>query len=102
MLQKLVKAALTDLPKVILDYPKGAKKGCGEVNTGGFELVHKAQNEVMRPKNNIPDLRVWGYGVRFVQPPNLSPINAINSVTGKSNNINSGSSTLPAVVSPAQ
>ena len=47
MLQKLVKASLTDLPKVVIDYNKAQKKGCSEeVDTGGFILVHKAKSEI--------------------------------------------------------
>jgi hypothetical protein len=40
---------LSDLPKVILDYPKAKKKK--KCDTGGFVLCHKAKMQVERPKN---------------------------------------------------
>ena len=45
VLQRLVKAALTELPKVIIDYAK-AKKSNETVDTGDFQLVYKAKSEV--------------------------------------------------------
>eukprot|EP00347_Sterkiella_histriomuscorum_P014185 403361837 len=47
--ERLVKLVLTDLPKVILDYPKAKKKK--ECDTGGFILCHKAKIQVDRPKD---------------------------------------------------
>lgn len=44
-----MKLVLSDLPKVILDYPKAkSKKKC---ETGGFVLCHKAKMQVERPSN---------------------------------------------------
>ena len=38
---------LSDLPKVILDYPKAKKKK--KCDTGGFVLCHKAKMQVEKP-----------------------------------------------------
>ena len=47
VLRRLVKAALTDLPKVVIDYRKAMKSGTQDsVVTGDFELVHKEKHEV--------------------------------------------------------
>jgi len=47
--ERLVKLVLSDLPKVILDYPCAkSKKKC---DTGGFILCHKAKMQVEKPKN---------------------------------------------------
>ena len=45
VLKHLVKSVLTDLAKVVVDWED--KKSA---NTGGFELVHRSKNEVLRPK----------------------------------------------------
>ena len=62
VLQRLVKAAMTELPKVIIDYAK-AKKSNETVDTGDFQLVYKAKSEVQRPKGIGMDLRVDGHGI---------------------------------------
>ena len=49
MTERLVKMVLSDLPKVIIDYPKAKKKK--KCDTGGFVLCHKAKMQVERPKN---------------------------------------------------
>ena len=55
----LVKSVLHDLAKVVIDYPKSKK-----ADTGGFEIVHKASHEVMRPKNNMNcDIKVEGFNI---------------------------------------
>lgn len=41
VLARLVKSVLTDLAKVVIDYPKYKK-----TETGGFILVHKAKSEI--------------------------------------------------------
>ena len=59
VLQHLVKTALTDLAKVIIDYPK--KKN---TDTGGFQLVHRAKCEIQRPKESMHcDLKVNGKAI---------------------------------------
>jgi hypothetical protein len=40
---------LSDLPKVIVDYPKAKKKK--QCDTGGFVLLHKSKMQVERPSN---------------------------------------------------
>ena len=45
--ERLVKMVLSDLPKVILDYPKAKKKS--KCDTGGFILCHKAKFQVEKP-----------------------------------------------------
>lgn len=51
-----MKSVLNDLAKVVIDYPKNKK-----ASTGGFEIVYKAKNEVLRPKGNMGcDLKVEG------------------------------------------
>ena len=63
VLQHLVKSSLTDLAKVIIDYPKNKK-----TDTGGFILVHKAKNEVQRPKGNMNcDIKVGGQSIYRIQ-----------------------------------
>ena len=51
MTERLVKLVLTDLPKVILDYPKAKKKS--KCDTGGFVLCHKAKMQVDRPTHSM-------------------------------------------------
>ena len=64
VLKKLVKSVLQDLAKVIIDYPKDKK-----AETGCFELVYKAKNEVQRPKDSMTcDLKVDGV---HIHPPGL-------------------------------
>jgi len=46
--ERLVKMVLSDLVKVIVDYPNSKKKKAAD--TGGFELLHKAKMQVDRPK----------------------------------------------------
>ena len=46
VLQHLCKSVLHDLAKIVVDYKKDKKS-----DKGGFESVHKAKFEVMRPKN---------------------------------------------------
>ena len=46
MLQHLCKSVLHDLAKIIIDLKKDKK-----ADKGGFEIVHKAKFETMRPKN---------------------------------------------------
>ena len=41
VLQHLVKSVLTDLAKVVVDYPNKRS-----ADTGGFKLIHKGKNEV--------------------------------------------------------
>jgi len=48
VLKSLVKSVLTDLAAVVVDYPNSRK-----ADTGGFTLVHKAKNEVNRPKGSM-------------------------------------------------
>jgi tubulin monoglycylase TTLL3/8 len=47
--ERLVKMVLSDLPKVILDYPKARKKK--DCDTGGFILCHKNKIMVEKPVN---------------------------------------------------
>ena len=49
--ERLVKLVLSDLPKVILDYPKAKKKK--KCDTGGFVLCHKAKMQVEKPLNGL-------------------------------------------------
>lgn len=42
----MCKSVLHDLAKIVIDYKKDKK-----TDKGGFETVHKAKFEVMRPKN---------------------------------------------------
>ena len=59
VLQHLVKTALHDLAKVIVDYPKQKK-----TDTGGFLLVHRAKTEIQRPKESMNcDLKVNGRSI---------------------------------------
>lgn len=39
--ERLVKLVLSDVPKVIIDYPKAKKKS--KCDTGGFVLLHKSK-----------------------------------------------------------
>ena len=56
VLSRLVKSVLTDLAKVVIDYPKHKK-----TDTGGFILVHKAKSEIQRPRGNMMiDLKIEG------------------------------------------
>ena len=51
-----MKTALTDLAKVIIDYPKQKK-----ADTGGFLLVHRAKTEIQRPKESMScDIKIVG------------------------------------------
>ena len=43
--ERLVQMVLTDLPKVIIDYPWKAK-----CDTGGFVMVYRSPVEVQRPQ----------------------------------------------------
>lgn len=45
--ERLVKMVLSDLPKVIVDYPKAKKKK--KCDTGGFILLQKGKMQVERP-----------------------------------------------------
>jgi len=55
-LKTLVKSVLSDLAKVVIDYPKDKK-----ADTGGFIIAHKAKHEVSRPQRNIMcDLEIRG------------------------------------------
>jgi hypothetical protein len=45
VLKHLVKGVMTDLAKVIIDWEDRKSS-----DTGGFELVHRSKNEVLRPK----------------------------------------------------
>jgi hypothetical protein len=59
ILARMVKNVLTDLAKVVIDYPKNKK-----CDTGGFSLVVRAKHEVQRPKGNMNcDLRVDGFSL---------------------------------------
>jgi len=49
--KRLVEMVLSDLPKVIFDYPKAKKKK--ECETGGFILLHKAKMPVERPQGKM-------------------------------------------------
>jgi hypothetical protein len=54
-----VKTALTDLAKVIIDYPKQKK-----TDTGGFLLVHRAKTEIQRPKESMScDIKITGKSI---------------------------------------
>lgn len=61
---RLVKLVLSDVPKVILDYPKArSKKKC---DTGGFVLCHKAKMQVDKPMNaNLINLAIEGKKVNL-------------------------------------
>lgn len=48
VLQHLCKSVLHDLAKIVIDMKKN--KNCDK---GGFEIVHRAKNEVQRPRNNM-------------------------------------------------
>ena len=68
VLQRLVKAALTDLPKVVIDYRKASKNNSQDkVDTGDFQLVVKERHEVQRPKGMNLDLRIHGQNYRTWQ-----------------------------------
>lgn len=58
VLQRLVKEALTDLVKVVVDYPKHKK-----CDVGGFEIVHKAKHEIQRPQGMVCNLKIDGYEI---------------------------------------
>lgn len=45
VLQKLVKGVLTDLAKVVVDYPNRKS-----AETGGFRPIYRGKNEIVRPK----------------------------------------------------
>lgn len=54
----LVHQVLTDLPKVVVDYPKsGYRRDC---DTGGFTLIHRTAIEVMRPPAAIKEIACEG------------------------------------------
>jgi len=56
ILRTLIKSMLTDLAKVVIDYPKDKK-----ADTGDFFLAHRAKHEVQRPLGKINlDLKVIG------------------------------------------
>lgn len=63
--ERLVKLVLTDLPKVIFDYPKARKKK--SCDTGGFVLCHKAKMQVEKPSNAM--LMNFGIEGKKVQLP---------------------------------
>ena len=62
-LQDLVEACLSDLAKVIVDWNIDEDK-CSDTDTGGFQLIHQAKNEVLRPAHVLTgqtlDLTVKG------------------------------------------
>ena len=65
VLKHLVKGVMTDLAKVVVDWEDRKSS-----DTGGFELVHRAKNEVLRPKHAVGgklDLTLEGrkYGRRM-------------------------------------
>lgn len=51
MTERLVKMVLSDLAKVIIDYPKAKKKS--KCDTGGFHLLHRNKMQVDRPPNSM-------------------------------------------------
>jgi len=62
--ERLVKMVLSDLVKVIVDYPNAKKKK--KCDIGGFELLHKAKMQVDRPKGTMTlNLPVEGKKVKI-------------------------------------
>ena len=59
ILAHLVRSVLTDLAKVVIDYPKNKK-----ADVGNFELVVKEKTEIIRPKNTMNiDLKLNGHRI---------------------------------------
>ena len=68
----LVDRVLTDLPKVVIDYPKsGYRRDC---DTGGFVLIHRAAVEVARPPAAVKELLIEGKKMKVKNTKKKAPI----------------------------
>ena len=68
----LVDRVLTDLPKVVIDYPKsGYRRDC---DTGGFVLIHRAAVEVARPPAAVKELLIEGKKMKVKNTKKKVPI----------------------------
>ena len=57
--ERLVQMVLTDLPKVVIDYPNARNRN--NCDTGGFQLVYRAPYEVSRPQAvNLSNFQIEG------------------------------------------
>ena len=78
ILAHLVRSVLTDLAKVVIDYPKNKK-----ADVGNFELVVKEKTEIIRPKNTMNiDLKLNGHRILN---PNLDYNNGFMKANFKHN-----------------
>ena len=81
ILAHLVRSVLTDLAKVVIDYPKNKK-----ADVGNFELVVKEKTEIIRPKNTMNiDLKING---RRIHNPNVDYNTGFLRANLKHNQIN--------------
>ena len=71
--ERLVQMVLTDLPKVVIDYP--VARNWAKADTGGFALVYRSPVEVQRPQAvNVSNFQCEGKKmtikkVRMVKKP---------------------------------
>lgn len=82
-----MKSVLTDLVKVVVDYPKNKK-----AEIGNFELVVKEKTEIQRPKYSMNiDLKLHG---RRITNPNDEYNNGLLRANFNANQINNPQYTL--------